>query len=220
MNSQSQGHKTLSLRVTLINDDYVNLVCLEVFILVKKLYHATSKENAKSILESGFKASRVDFAHFYTGNMRKKPGSLGFGVYGFLDSLHCAKCFWEKDSDIGKESIIKFDVNVDHDSSLNFVDDVEDMDYFRSFLQEQLKHNTISNLEKYYSNLYTQHELDGALIEYFINQLEKRGGIQHINLVCCATTTDMYQGMHTCIPNGIEYCVRDVSIIDNIEEVS
>ncbi|KRK73732.1 hypothetical protein FD30_GL000309 [Levilactobacillus namurensis DSM 19117] len=124
-----------------------------------------------------------------------------------------AQKFYKKDDVPG---ILKITLELDPDYELNFVDNLEDMMLFRAFLQEQEIHKTLDYIRRNYQNKFTQHELDGALIEYYIREL-KRHGDALINDVCCATTTAIYKNIKTYIPNGVEYCLRNDETIKTIE---
>jgi hypothetical protein len=149
--------------------------------------------------------------------MKKEPGSLGTGIYGFLNDRELAQQFGQKANQDGDCSIIRIKVGLNEDKGLNFIDNLDDMGYFRRFLLNPKVSRQLANLRSIYRNKYKQHSLDGALIEYYINEMQREGYFSKIEYVSCATTTDIYQGLKTFIPNGIEYCIRDSNLIESIE---
>ncbi|EHO47594.1 hypothetical protein [Lentilactobacillus kisonensis] len=180
------------------------------------IFHATTTLNWRKIHGNGFKVPQPDWAHFYQENVRKKPGSLGYGLYGYLNDAELAKQFLLKATGSKEYVIIKLTVNVMDENSLNFVSNIDDMMLFRRFLLRPRLQGIIDNLRTIYHNSFKQHGLDGALIELFIRRLEKRQSVSNIDCVICATTTDLYR-IHVFIPNGIEYCIRNKMIISNYE---
>lgn len=182
------------------------------------LYHATGKMNWQKIIDQGLKVPATDWARFYVGRMRKKPGSLGFGTYGFLSDKELAEQYWLSTTSGQEHVIIRIEIDVNEDNCLNFVNGLKDMRLFKNFIMENRIQPQITNLNRLYHNSYRQHEFDGALIEYYIRRLEKTDVFQHIACVTCATTTDLYH-IKTYIPNGIEYCIRNVRIVQHMEGV-
>ncbi|EHO51668.1 hypothetical protein [Lentilactobacillus kisonensis] len=181
------------------------------------IYHATTASIWKKIRDNGFKIPENDWARFYVGNIKKKPGSLGYGVYGFLDDPGLATAFISKTTNLKDYAIIKMTIEVDDERVLNFVDSLDDMKLFRWFLLQTKLQRRIERFGKLYHNSFKQHSLDGALLEYFIMVLSKGGYLSEINCVRCATSTDLYKGIHLFIPNGIEYCIRDKDVIITYE---
>ena len=62
-------------------------------IRIKELYHGTTKEGAKSILNMGFNLPKWNFNQT---SFQKKPGTLGYGVYAFSQIYICKKYISEK----------------------------------------------------------------------------------------------------------------------------
>jgi len=187
--------------------------------VLKKLYHVTSTENSSKIMAMGFIIPKVDLAHLYVGKMKKSPGSFGFGIYGFLGDRVLATRFWQKNHAANTGCIITIEVDIAIDSCLNFVDDLQDMRYFSEFLLDQETYQTLDNFKRRFKNRVTQHELDGALLEYYIQQSIRSGHFETVSAICCATTSSLYRKIETYIPNGIEYCIRSGKILKmTIEE--
>lgn len=181
------------------------------------LYHATSHANAGKILREGFRIPQNDWGHFYAGSHLKQPGSLGYGTYGFLEDKQLAGEFWASMyKSLSRYDIMRVEIEYRIGNSLNFVDNLEDMKYFREFLKDPFFHSGINNLHTRFKNTFRQHALDGALIEYYIKNAIQRGWFHQIDCVCCATSTNVYDRMNIFLPNGIEYCIRNKDIITRI----
>jgi hypothetical protein len=89
------------------------------------------------------------------------------------------------------------------------------MKLFKRFLMRSNIQNRIDTFNRVYHNSFKQHALDGALLEYFILQLQKSNQFSRIDCVQCATATNIYGRIHVFIPNGVEYCIRNEQIISN-----
>lgn len=184
------------------------------------LYHATDNSSKDKILVNGFNIRKINWNYLYGNTYRKylkQPGSLEYGIYGFYNDKNLAGNYWDSLQDSKNCSILKLEVDIDEDKCLNFVDDLNDMRAFREFLMNPKTQLIIGQLNNKYKNKITQHELDGALLEYFI---QSNKDYICVDYVCCATTTNLYQTIHSYIPNGIEYCIRNKNSIYNVEEIS
>lgn len=71
------------------------------------IYHATTSINWMKIKRSGFKLPIYNLGDFYLGQPQKKPGSLGYGIYGFLEDAQLASEFITKTTNVRKYAIIR-----------------------------------------------------------------------------------------------------------------
>lgn len=182
------------------------------------LYHATDSGNKLSIHKNGFKIPKADMAIFYAKPMRKKPGTLGFGLYGFLDDENLAKQFFTNNFHSKNMTVYKLFASINDEYLLDFSCNTVDMKMFYRFLSNPKLRRTIDNLSKFYRNGRYQRSLDGALIEMYINRTVRKGDYPEIDAVCGSTVTNMNDfNFPVSIPNGIEYCIRDKKIISNVE---
>lgn len=180
------------------------------------LYHATSHVNAEKILKNGFIIPKNDWGHFYGGTLKKQPGSLGYGMYGFLDDKRLAGEFWTSIASYSeKYDIIKIEAKYDTDKCLDLMRNLTDMRFFREFLREAGNAKQIQNLQQRFHNTPKQHAFDGALIEYYIVRTQKRKWFKSVHCVRSATTSNVYNNIDTLLPNGIEYCIRNAEIISD-----
>ncbi|RHW49737.1 hypothetical protein DS831_06125 [Bombilactobacillus bombi] len=188
------------------------------------LFHATNKKGAEAVLDEKFVPHKISPARMLSRDSStdkfysQEVGSLGRGLYAFLDDKELAKLFWNKNNNSDECQIIKIDIKFDEDNSLNFVDNLDDIAMFRTFLSNEKVQKIIKKFSEVYKNKYSQHELDGILIEYYINYfLIKKKIVTSIDCVFCATSTKLYKEFYTYVPNGIEYCIRSNSIISGKE---
>lgn len=185
------------------------------------LYHATSHANAGKILREGFRIPQVSWGEIVTHHTTKSPGSLGYGIYGFLNDLQLAGEFWSSATSFSqKHDTIEIQIQYDDEKCLNFVDNVRDMIFFREFLRNAHTQAQLRNLHHLFHNTFKQHAFDGAILEYYISYLRHTKDFETVDIVCCATTTDVYNNFKIFIPNGIEYNLRNQSVIEdfNVKE--
>ncbi|WP_056949645.1 hypothetical protein [Lentilactobacillus kisonensis] len=180
------------------------------------LYHATTQFSWGKITSDGMKIPRTDWTRFYLGTNRKKPGSLGYGAYGFLNDMDLARQFLPATTSGKDYVIIKITININPERCLNLVDDLADMKLLRDFLLEKWVKESVTILKRFYRNTFKQHSLDGALLEFFIRSMVKEGQFEQVDCICCATTTSLYPYLDTFLPNGIEHCIRNQEIIKGI----
>ncbi|KRL22759.1 hypothetical protein [Lentilactobacillus kisonensis] len=186
--------------------------------LVKQIiYHATAKSNWEKIRTTGFKIPKNDWAHFYMGGTRKKPGSLGYGLYGFWEDTELARLFISNTTSLKEHAIIRLTLEVEEEQTLNFFDNLEDIKLFRNFVLDSNLDRVIMSLRKLYRNSFKQHALDGALIESFIRKLKRDTEFSQIDCVISATSTSIYKRVELFVPNGVEYCIRTKKIITQYE---
>lgn len=167
--------------------------------------------------ERGFRIPTNNWGDFFSHPLQKKPGSLGYGSYGFFEDKRLAEEYWT--ASVGsqqKYDIIKVEIEYQDRNLLNFVDNLNDMIVFKDFLRNQYFRSSINNLHHFYRNTFGQHSFDGAALEYYIKYLEQHGALKRIDVVSCATTTDLYDNIKVFVPNGIEYCIRNKDIITRI----
>lgn len=182
------------------------------------LYHSTSSENAKLIKQNGFKSKKESLGRLLGDNNRKnsdlkKPGTLGYGTYGFLEDYELSKEFYLSNNRTDC-SILEFKVNLNEDHILDF-NNVDDLKSVRYFFQNRNmdKHLEIFK-QKFGNNNSAQKSVFGALLELFISEGEKSGEIK-VEAVSATTSTSISKfPLSKMIPNGIEYCIRNDDLIN------
>ncbi|MCS6093300.1 hypothetical protein D5S09_11215 [Lactobacillus sp. LMY-20] len=185
------------------------------------LFHGTYKKNAMSIIQRGFTTTDIpDIGKINTGNAKKKPGSLGFGLYGFRDDPCLALDYIKRVCTGNDYEVLHFDIQLHRDNKLNFVNSVNDMMAFQQWKELPARKKLLDILKKKYSNNVKQHSLDGAILEAYIYDMTRRKEFKEpIYAVCSATHTptdpESENRSISMIPNGIEYAVRNTIIINN-----
>lgn len=190
-------------------------------IINRNIYHGTSESNAKNILNNGFNIPHVNKATIMNKPQDKKPGSLGFGVYGFLESIDMAKDYYSRISIGNDRCVLNVELSFFDEFLFDFAN-TDDIELFEKFKKNSNMQMIISNFKSLgYSNKYTQHELEGILIEYFI-MMQTGKSFEKIDVISCPTHTkrDNDQNEIFYSPNGVEYCVRKSDIIENISIVN
>lgn len=179
-------------------------------------YHGTKYSNATSILKNGF------FLKTYDVNSEEKqsmPGDLGAGIYAFIcdkklkNSINFArKRFAPHHCTLILELIENYPV-LD-------LQDPKNIEYISRF-RESLDLKRIEERAKKDKGKRTV-TLDGYIIELLIAESEKRNPNNKIAAVRAPSYTKFEKGINfhaSKIPNGIELCIRQKSIIKNIKLV-
>lgn len=192
---------------------------IRVFILGESaiLFHGTTKANANNICKSGFKSIYMpNLGKINTGNVSKKPGSLGYGLYGFFEGKgELALAFSQKFNKDDAE-VVQFIINYSEDYCVNFLNST-DAYYFNEWVNDDKRKKSLLRLRKMYSNSENQKSLDGAIIEYYLYDMQKHHLLDKAQVVTMWTHTvvDNEVLAHSAIPNGIEFCVRSLDLVDN-----
>lgn len=98
------------------------------------IYHATAVSDWQKIQANGLKIPAIDWAHFYTDGNRKKPGSLGYGLYEFWNDPELTKQFISKKPNLKEYAIIRLTLEVEEKHVLNLYDRLRDITFFRNFI--------------------------------------------------------------------------------------
>lgn len=191
-----------------------------------RLYHGTTTSNAQKILKAGkFHSDLHGIESILYEGQRKKfkiPGSLGYGIYTFVDNPSMALRFINK-FDMDNQVL---QVNVDIENPVNILDftNPNHQEQFRMFsqnLRNVQKANDIFNAIPGKSN----GKIDlfaGIMTELFIVYLRKNG--IYIRFVKKQTETflppfkNSYQRLG--IPNGTEFTIRYPEDIKSIKQYS
>lgn len=185
------------------------------------IYHATTKTNGDKILNDHCFQPILSMYNIYNPNFKKygKPGTLGYGLYGFYNNLDITKKFASRKIP-DEPCILEFDINCDN--IINF-DEYEILKKYLEFI-EKLKDKNKNIFERlnqlgYSNNKGYQKSLDGALIELFIKFIWNNEKVK-ITAILKSTVNDIdgdlsKYNLNTGIPNGIEICLRTEKIIKN-----
>lgn len=179
-----------------------------------RLYHGTVASNAQNILKSGrfFNNLQIIESVLY-GGQRKKikvPGSLGYGIYTFVDDPSMALNFIKKFNDDVQVLQIEVDVK-DTNSILDFTN-VKHQEQFRKFSQNAQNVEKANRIFKAMPNK-SNGKVDlfaGIMTELFIVYLRNCGIC--IRFVKKQTETflppfeNFYQRLG--IPNSTEFTIR------------
>ena len=110
---------------------------------------------------------------------------------------------------------IQFNIRETKENVLNLVNDIDDMKFFNMFWSDEEVQDVLKKLENEYSDRKYLKRLQGALIEYYILKLEDEQKMSHVMAVEGSSLTRRDQNKEITIPDGIEYCIRDKSIVDS-----
>lgn len=179
-------------------------------IKIKEVYHGTTNDCAKSIIANGF---RLPVWNFKSTTFKNKPGTLGYGIYAFAQSFMCDKYSREKIQ--GKRAIILVKLNLDNLNILDLTNE-EHNEIYQKF-RERFMGNQIYNAVRRQLKNGNQSELEGIMLEHLIkNFSEELLGFKNCDCVKSWTISVLSDTINSNIPNGIEYCIRKV---ENIVEV-
>lgn len=150
----------------------------------------------------------------------KPPGSLGYGFYTFVNSDKLAREFIARQA--ADYELIKVLSEFDETQILNFSNE-DIMDKFHAYRSQYLKH--VENMLKVFGNpmnSHKQHTVDGLIIENFIEDIFKNEK-KEIKAVMAWTFTPCDELSEdgkfvSFIPNGLELCIRDCSLINSLEK--
>jgi len=174
----------------------------------KTIYHSTTETCLKQILKSQtVKTCRTDFSK------TKQPGTLGFGFYGFSDSELCKKYGKEKKENF---KFLACDISVQDDRVLDLRDE-EELRLYDLYKEEIIKDPDFIEEAKYWKN-NRQSSKEGAMLDYYLDFLFY---IKLITIDCVIgmTATQFETSERSYLANGVEYCVKNKSIIKTIKEV-
>ncbi|MDG4978462.1 hypothetical protein [Lactococcus lactis] len=184
-------------------------------------YHGTNEQGSIRIMEGGYKripSIRDEIDKCKQKEHYKIPGSLGYGLYTFLDDPVLALEFSKKFND-DNVKVLKFEFDELDDE---YIFDLTQTKYIKIFKNHckssrKLIEKMITGT-KLGTNDKKQHTFDGILLEMFFDNLK---GIKTVKAVKMATYThldeDEDSSYTSYAPNGVEFTVRDQSIIKNVE---
>lgn len=179
-------------------------------ITVKELYHGTTKKASTYILTEGFKLPTWNFNNV---SFKKKPGTLGYGIYAFSQIYICKKYICEKIPNDNVVVLIK--LNLDN---LNIFDltNEEHNEIYQKFRETFRELPIFKSLSQELRN-GNQSELEGFMLEYLIRYYsETLLGFKKCDCVKSWTVSVLSDTMNSNIPNGIEYCIRNVEPIKEV----
>lgn len=173
------------------------------------IYHSTDETCLKQILEKKtVKTYKWEFG------MKKKPGSLGYGFYGFSDEELCKQFGEEKIKDY---KFLKCDILVCDEKIIDFRDEIQ-IKYYNTFKREIVKRPVYETMIRDYQNNNNQSSLEGALIELYILTLKKKNPID-VDCLIAFTSTQVSTSEKSWLANGIEYCLKNKKVIKEMKEV-
>ena len=180
-------------------------------IRIKELYHGTTKEDAESILNKGFNLPKWNVSN---SSFQKKPGSLGYGVYAFSQIYICKKYISEKIS--SETAVVLFRLNLDDMNILDLTNE-EHNEIYQKFREKFMGFPIYKNLCQELRN-GNQSELEGIMLEHLIKHHSKKLlGFDQCDCVKSWTVSVLSDTMNSNIPNGLEYCIRNVQQIKEVE---
>lgn len=173
------------------------------------IYHSTNETCLKQILQTqNVKTCQREF-----GN-NKKPGSLGYGFYGFSDKELCKQFGEEKIKDF---KFLKCDILVCDEKIIDFRDEIH-IKYYNTFKREIIKRPVYRQIVRDYQNNNNQSSLEGALIELYLKTWYSKTLI-NIDCLISMTVTQVSTSKNSLVPNGVEYCLKNKKVIKEMKEV-
>lgn len=180
--------------------------------IYKTIYHATTTGAAESIKKQGFRSIKNSYN---TTKFKKKPGTLGYGLYGFSDRGFCVEYGEDKFRD---PVVFEVGIQVDENKIFDLTDD-EHLYLYREFRRQFMKTSTYSWISKQLTN-HKQSELEGYMIDYLLEKHSKKFfSVDVIECVKAMTVSQLRSTRNSHIANGTEYCVRKDYCIKSVREV-
>lgn len=185
------------------------------------LYHGTTARNAQLINKESFSISIPNLVNLNYTNRKtkmKEPGSLGYGLYTFLDNRDLAFKFANKFTD-SPAVVYEIKVNIDEDSLLDLTCE-KDQHFFREFIEEAHNCNQAKQIHKKISSKTEKVDVfAGIATELFINYARTKGTIYKGVKKATETFVEPLEPprFRLGIPNGIEFAIRDKKIIKHYE---
>lgn len=181
------------------------------------LYHSSTTGSIEHILNDGFDEIQLPtYNNLVTGHVRKGLGSYGVGFYGFLDNPDLAITFIKGElkhtSNPDGFKIISFKINVHKNEELDLCSNPDDLKYFSMFWKQPRVQEMLKKLKNLYPDKGAAKKFQGALIEYYLINMQSSGKMSKIRVVRGNSKTAKSQ---ISLPDGIEYCIRDLVVIDH-----
>jgi hypothetical protein len=177
------------------------------------LYHSSTTESINNIIENGLsKIKNPNFNQIINGNATYHLGSFGIGFYGFLDNKELSIGFISRELKDVEYATIQFNISLNEDNLIDLASNPDDMRLFSKYWKSEIISAMLEKLKHFYSDKGKAKKLQGALIEYYIIQLQNKNKSSPIKAVRGSSQTDFSSDL--LVPDGIEYCVRDEEIVD------
>lgn len=180
--------------------------------MIYELYHTTTLINATEINRNGFKVinpPKKPLVHQHKAKNKKKPGSLGYGLYAFEDD-ELAEDFKEKI--IGESDIVPFQIDVETNKILD-LSCISDLKRYNQYKRKLLKFPLYTMLTEVYGNYGEQSSLEGAIIEIYIAEVLVKKLKNNIQCVRGFTSTGVEHSAGSVVANGLEYVIKTKEII-------
>lgn len=180
---------------------------------IERCYHGTTFGNAKRIMKNGFLLGKIPGKNNIIGRKNYNPGSLGLGIYCFVDDYISGVLFTKRRNSWTKErlAVLGFEIE-SNDYILDFTD-INTIKIFRAFWSKTSQ--VIKTLRSKYNNDGFASKLDGAILDLFIIWLVKNkkvDKIQGIYKLSQNNLTDVNIYI-TGLPNSAELCIKDNEVI-------
>ena len=173
------------------------------------IYHSTNETCLKQILkQQTVKTCKEEFGKY------KKPGTLGFGFYGFSNKRICKKYAVEKIKNNFK--FLSCDISVPINKILDFREE-EEMDRYDLYKELLINEPDFKEEVKNYKNT-KQSSIEGAMLEFYLKFLHSEG-FGSIDCVIAMTSTQFKTSDRSYLANGVEYCIKNKNIIKTMKEV-
>lgn len=194
------------------------------------LYHSSTADAIDNILDNGFTElnswpRNINF--LFSDKKVKYLGNFGIGTYAFLNNPKLSELFIKKELRNASDKHFKTiefelkkyieerdqrrEVNV-----LKLCPNSPDLKYFQDYVEKYAESiNRVFNKFKKV-NGESNIKLAGAIIEYFIYNFkmkDENGKKIKFDAVCGTSITNNVFKLN--IPDGIEYCIRNIKAIDN-----
>lgn len=190
-----------------------------------KCFHGTSRSRASNIKKIGFNIKQLDI---HNKEPEYMPGDIGAGLYAFIKKTPCenARRFAYKKH---KKNTVVIEFSFEKTDEL-FILNLDEPEWSNK-LSEFRNTLNLGRIEKRARKDKGKRHvtLDGYVIEFFINEIEKcidknyKSLSKEVNRKVDVVVAESYTKFETTggfqsskIPNGVEVCIRNGEIIKNI----
>lgn len=189
------------------------------------LYHSSTADAIDNILDNGFTElnswpRNINF--LFSDKKVKYLGNFGIGTYAFLNNPKLSEFFIKKELRNASDKhfkTIEFELKKYIEERgqrreanvLKLCPNSPDLKYFQDYVEKYAENikRILNKFEKV--NGKSNIKIAGAVIEYFI-LVYLNGKKIKIDAVCGTSTTNNVFRLN--IPDGIEYCIRNIKAID------